>query len=115
MKFEDHTEKVPSLAVLNAYLPKTAYAMDIIGYHLTEYSAMEVTVLKYFDWKVSVVTVAQFLPYFLMVSVDSSDLHKGNSVGHSKDIVKCYVEKHSNYFQEISLQGEYRYLTYQAL
>ena len=76
------------------------------GYTKSELLTMEITVLNFFDWSLSKPTVAQFLPYFLQVAVDTDDLLNGVSLtSTSKKVLEACVAKHAAYFQEISLQG----------
>ena len=103
VKYEEHCEKRPRLSSLNAFIPSHGL-LDIRKYTASELRSMELTVLSYFNWGLSIPTCAQFLPYFLYVAVDKSDLRNGIPIS-SKDVVDSYLQKHTHYFQEISLQG----------
>ncbi|VDI71417.1 Hypothetical predicted protein [Mytilus galloprovincialis] len=102
VKYEEHCEKRPRLASLNAFIPSHGL-LDIRKYTASELRSMELTVLSYFNWNLSIPTCAQFLPYYLLVAVDNLDLRNGIPIS-SKEVVESYVQKHTHYFQEISLQ-----------
>ncbi|XP_041370740.1 cyclin-J-like [Gigantopelta aegis] len=101
-KFEEHTDKVPRPSTLNALLPKS-FSSALQGYTLQQFLAMELTLLKHHNWHLAVPTSANFLPYFLTIAADDGDLHNGVPIT-SKSLVTSYIEKHSHYFLEISLQ-----------
>lgn len=100
VKYEEHCEKRPRLSSLNEFIPSHGLLRK---YTASELHSMELTVLGYFNWSLSVPTCAQFLPYFLNVAVDKSDLRNGIQIS-SKEVVESYLLKHTHYFQEISLQ-----------
>lgn len=104
VKYEEHCDKTLRLNNLNHMLP--AHSLLEVGYSAAELTNMEITVLNFFDWSLSVPTVAQFVPYFLVVSVDDYDLIDGQRMTSKSAVVAC-LEKHTKYFMEISLQGLY--------
>lgn len=102
VKYEEHCDKTLKLNSLNHMLP--SHSLLSVGYSAAELTNMEITVLNFFDWSLSIPTVAQFVPYFLVVSVDNHDLIDGQPILCKSAVVTC-LEKHTKYFMEISLQG----------
>ncbi|XP_061170451.1 cyclin-J-like [Saccostrea echinata] len=101
VKFEEHCDRTLRLSSLNQLLP--SHSLLDVGYSAPEMMNMEITVLNFFDWSLSIPTVAQFVPYFLVVAVDDCDLIDGLPLS-SKTAVKECLERHTKYFMEISLQ-----------
>lgn len=101
VKYEEHCDKTLKLNSLNHMLP--SHSLLSVGYSAAELTNMEITVLNFFDWSLSIPTVAQFVPYFLVVSVDNHDLIDGQPILCKSAVVTC-LEKHTKYFMEISLQ-----------
>ncbi|XP_071091123.1 cyclin-J-like [Haliotis cracherodii] len=103
-KFEEHIDKLPRPSVLNSLLPKTVgISLGYDGYLLPDFLDMELSVLRFHNWRISAPTTAHFLPYFLTIAADEGDLHNGVPIV-SKTVVLPYLEKHAKYFSEISLQ-----------
>ncbi|KAJ8317217.1 hypothetical protein KUTeg_005121, partial [Tegillarca granosa] len=99
VKFEEHCDRRPCLSSVNTFLPQNT----VDWYSKDELLSMELTVLNYFDWILSVPTVAHFLPYFLNVAVDETDMYNGYTI-RCKATMISYVEKYAKYYSEISLQ-----------
>lgn len=102
VKYEEHCDKTLKLNNLNHMLP--THSLLSVGYSAAELTNMEITVVNFFDWSLSIPTVAQFVPYFLVVSVDNYDLIDGHPILSKSAVITC-LEKHTKYFMEISLQG----------
>lgn len=102
VKYEEHCEKRPRLCSLNSLIPSHGL-LNIRQYTASELRSMELSVLSYFNWSLSIPTCAQFLPYYLLVAVDKSDLRNGIPITNKEAVQSC-LKKHTQYFQEISLQ-----------
>ncbi|XP_078668120.1 cyclin-J-like [Branchiostoma floridae x Branchiostoma belcheri] len=94
-KFEEEERRVPRIKKLNQYVREV--------YSEEEYLQMELTILKFFQWNISLPTPAHFLDYYMTEGVSQSDLHAGYPVC-SVNKSRLYLEKYCHYFLEVSLQ-----------
>jgi len=98
-KFEECEQNIPKLAELNRLgspnCPHTAQ----------QYLSMELRILQFFNWNISLPTAAHFYEYFLVISVTASDCFEGRSLGDQATAAVSTVSKYVVYFLEISLQG----------
>ena len=74
-KFEECELNVPKVSELNRL-----GATDC-PYTAQQYLSMELRVLQFFRWHISLPTAAHFFEYFLVVSVTASDHFEGRSLG----------------------------------
>ena len=100
-KFEECEKNVPKLSELNrlgsAECPYTA----------EQFLSMELRVLQFFRWNISLPTAAHFFEYFLVDSVTASDCFEGRCLGSQAAVAVSTMSKYVTYFLEISLQGQY--------
>lgn len=71
---------------------------------------MELLLLDFFDWNISVPTSLHFVDYFLMDAVGPHDLHGGKPLTNFD--APIYLERYAQYFLEISLQGNQAFRLY---
>lgn len=67
-----------------------------------EFFQMELLLLDFFNWNISVPTALHFVDYFLMDAISPSDLHAGKPLASFNAVT--YLERYAQYFMEISLQ-----------
>ena len=67
---------------------------------------MELRLLQFFHWNISLPTAAHFFEYFLVDSVAASDYFEGRSLGSQASAAVSTLSKYVIYFLEISLQGQ---------
>jgi len=100
-KFEECELNVPKVSELNrlgaANCPYTSQ----------QYLSMELRLLQFFRWHISLPTAAHFFEYFFVVSVTESDCFEGRSLGDQASSVMSTMSKYVVYFLEISLQGDF--------
>ena len=98
-KFEDCEQNVPRLSELNRLgVPSCPYTAQ-------QYLSMELCILQFFRWNISLPTAAHFFEYFLVDSVTSSDYFEGRCLGSEVIAAVSTMSKYVVYFLEISLQG----------
>jgi len=66
---------------------------------------MELRVLQFFDWNISLPTAAHFFEYFLVDCVTADDYFEGRILGSQATTAIATMSKYVVYFLEISLQG----------
>nr|XP_054765820.1 cyclin-J-like [Lytechinus pictus] len=94
-KFEEKEVKVVKLTNLANQINSDETAKK-------EFFQMELLLLDFFDWNVSVPTALHFVDYFLMDSIGPNDLHGGKPLTNFDALI--YLERYAQYFLEISLQ-----------
>ncbi|XP_041477285.1 cyclin-J-like [Lytechinus variegatus] len=94
-KFEEKEVKVVKLTNLANQINTDETAKK-------EFFQMELLLLDFFDWNVSVPTALHFVDYFLMDSIGPNDLHGGKPLTNFDALI--YLERYAQYFLEISLQ-----------
>lgn len=99
-KFEEKEDRVPKIEQLN-----TLGFMSNLNLTLTkkELLKMELLLLDTFNWNLCLPTAAHFLDYYLLASVQETDLHNGWPLA-SLTKTKLFMEKYAHYFLEVSLQ-----------
>jgi len=98
-KFEECEKNVPKLSELNRLSSSTS------PYTNQQFLSMELRILQFFNWNISLPTAAHFYEYFLLDSVAASDYFEGQSLGIQATAAVSTVSKYVIYFLEISLQG----------
>ena len=68
-----------------------------------DYLQMELLLLQFFDWNVAAPTAAHFLGYFLTEASGNGETKYDDS--RNNEFSNIYIQKYTNYFLEISLQG----------
>jgi len=99
-KFEECEKNIPKLSELNRL---GAAASPYTSQH---FLSMELRLLQFFQWNISLPTAAHFFEYFLVDSVAASDYFEGRSLGSQATAAVSTVSKYVVYFLEISLQGQ---------
>ncbi|XP_071948620.1 cyclin-J-like [Antedon mediterranea] len=94
-KYEEKEEKVMSLCNFNS----CAYESD----KKSDYLKMEILLLEFFSWKISIPTAVHFMDYYITDAVCDRDLHAGQPLTSLSDAV-TYMKKYTKYFLDISLQ-----------
>jgi len=103
-KFEECELNIPKVSELNRLgAPNCPYSAQ-------QYLSMELRLLQFFRWHISLPTAAHFFEYFLVVSVTASDCFDGRSLGDQAESVMSTMSKYVVYFLEVSLQGRYMIL-----
>ena len=97
-KFEEQEIQTPKCMDLNRYVAPESYTK-------WEYLQMEITLLTLFQWNISLPTAAHFIGYFLTVGVTKNDLHGDTSISLDCDRAKTHLQRYTDYFLEICLQG----------
>ena len=99
-KFEECERNIPKLSELNRLgAPNSPYTTQ-------QFLSMELRLLQFFQWNISLPTAAHFLEYFLIDSVAASDHFDGQSLGIQSTAAVSTMSKYVIYFLEISLQGQ---------
>ncbi|XP_033113444.1 cyclin-J-like [Anneissia japonica] len=94
-KYEEKEDKVIHLCNFNS----CAYEPDKKG----DYLKMELLLLDFFSWQVSIPTAVHFMDYYIIDAVCERDLHAGQPLSSLSDAV-TYMQKYTKYFLDISLQ-----------
>ncbi|XP_013397814.1 cyclin-J [Lingula anatina] len=103
-KYEEQESKIPRAVQLNKFVSNCQG-----GYPLHMYLQMELTLLQFFHWNVSMTTAAHLIDYYMKFSVEETDYH-GDRLILCLAKAQEYVLKYANYFLEISLQDyKFRY------
>ena len=66
---------------------------------------MELRLLQFFQWNISLPTAAHFYEYFLVDCVTADDYFEGRVLGSQATTAVATMSKYVIYFLEISLQG----------
>ena len=99
-KFEECEKNVPKLSEFNQLNASAS------PYSSHQFLSMELRVLQFFQWNISLPTAAHFFEYFLIDSVAASDYFEGRRLGSQAAAAVSTVSKYVVYFLEISLQGQ---------
>ena len=98
-KFEDCENNIPRLSELNhlgaASCPYTSQ----------QFLSMELRLLQFFQWNISLPTAAHFYEYYLVDCVTADDYFEGRVLGSQATTAVATMSKYVIYFLEISLQG----------
>ena len=104
-KLEDLDDRLPTVESL---LQAAQTGPDPYIYTREEYHKMEMYVLKFFNWCVSLVSPAHFSGYFLKHCPEWSQRVFPTSVLQQADLFerKLYMEHYTDYFIELGIRGE---------
>ncbi|XP_067123704.1 cyclin-J isoform X2 [Centruroides vittatus] len=94
-KLEEKDDLIPKASELNKYLD--------IPYELSDFTRMELLLLEFFHWDLLMPTAAHFVDYYSVFSLSTTDLVSGQKI-KSFYAAKQLLERHINYFLDISLQ-----------
>ncbi|XP_072046631.1 cyclin-J-like [Amphiura filiformis] len=98
-KYEEKEEKVQKLTTFN-----TQVNMDTTGCK-EDYLHMELLLLDFFSWKISVPTAAYFMDFYLTEAISCNDQYAGRPLSTEYAInARTYLRKYANYFLDVSLQ-----------
>lgn len=100
-KFEEREDRVPKLETLNSLSCMSSMNLVLTKQGLLH---MELLLLETFDWNLYLPTAAHFIEYYLSVAVHEGDLHDGWPLS-SLEKTRLYMDKYTDYFLEVSLQG----------
>ena len=84
----------------------TQVNMDTTG-SKEDYLHMELLLLDFFSWNISVPTATYFMDFYLMEAIGCNDRHAGRPLNEEYTFnARTYLKKYANYFLDVSLQGE---------
>ena len=97
-KIAESEDNIPKVSNLRKFCKES--------FLLYEFIAMEIRIASCLNWKLILPTAANFVDFYSMESLSSSDLHAESKI---TCIVKArsYLQRYAKYFTEVSLQGKF--------